>query len=275
MASYTAALEEMSLLEVVLRRPAIQSVAGQQVVRRAKQDLIFYFRQLGRVVELLGLETMSSSFPDNQQAAQQIASLNLAPVLERLGPLLHGLLAQNLQSAFKFGVDQADDLIKRFLMEAIGDIPVPPVVGERPGPGDPQAAAYAEETAARLVTGINEETQRRLAALVGRGIRDKLGVPGLGRAIRHELLQMTRHRSELIATTEMNNAMSESSLQQFIARGRQFKTTVVAADPCPICIGNHAQGPIRLNNSFQSGHQHPAFHPRCRCALVPARAPES
>ncbi|KKM76987.1 hypothetical protein LCGC14_1374680, partial [marine sediment metagenome] len=78
---------------------------------------------------------------------------------------------------------------------------------------------------------------------------------------------------QLIATTEMNNAMSESSLQQFIARGRQFKTTVVAADPCPICSANHAQGPIRLNNSFQSGHQHPAFHPRCRCALVPARAP--
>ena len=36
-----------------------------------------------------------------------------------------------------------------------------------------------------------------------------------------------------------------------------------------ICRANEAQGPIPLEDKFQSGHMAPLGHPRCRCALVP------
>ena len=271
--SYTALLEELNLLEAVLNRPAIQSVIGQRLIRRVKQDLIFYFRQLAERIEVLGLETFATSFAGEPQAAAQVASSMVEPEIERLNLLLHVLLSRNLESAFNFGTDEGDELMKRFVTEAIGDIPSPPIVGERPGPGDPRAAAFAEERAARLVTGINEETRRRLAALVGRGIRDKLGVPGLGRAIRHDLLQMTRFRSELIALTETNNAVSTATFNRYKQQAVQFKTTGLGPNPCPICIANHAQGPIPINQPFQSGHQHPTFHPGCKDGLLPARAP--
>ena len=273
--SYTALLEELWLLEGVLDGPGIQSIAGQRLARRAKTDLVFYFRQLSERVQALGLETFASSVAGEPEVAVQVASSMLEPEIEKMSPTLHVLLSRNLESAFRFGTEEADELIKRFVTEAIGDIPIPPIVGERPGPGDPRAAAFAEETAARLVTGINEETRRRMAALVGRGIRDKLGVPGLGRAIRRKLLQMTRFRSELIALTETNNAVSNASFNRYKQQAIQFKTTGLGPNPCPICIANHAQGPIPIDQPFQSGHQHPTFHPGCLPGWVEVTAPET
>jgi hypothetical protein len=36
---------------------------------------------------------------------------------------------------------------------------------------------------------------------------------------------------------------------------------------CPLCHGNEAQGGIPIEQAFQSGHQYPTAHPRCRCVL--------
>ena len=47
------------MLEEALGLKGIQSVAGQRLIRRMKQDLRFYFRQVERAIDALELERLA------------------------------------------------------------------------------------------------------------------------------------------------------------------------------------------------------------------------
>lgn len=170
--------------------------------------------------------------------------------------LLHQMLLGGLYDGYLQGSNEAFKVLR---------------VLDRMRPGDLRAARWAVEHGSKLVQGINETTRTALAKTIGRGIADKIGIPALEREIRQKVLDMSRFRSEMIARTETNMALSTAHFDRYKERNIKFKRISVF-QPCPICTNNRAQGTIPMDDNFRSGHHHPPFHPSCRCTLVPVAA---
>lgn len=76
--------------------------------------------------------------------------------------------------------------------------------------------------------------------------------------------------AEMVAVTEINRAISASTLQIYGQMGVEAKDWLTALDDrvCPtICEPNSEDGPVPLNGVFSSGVDAPPGHPNCRCAL--------
>ena len=144
------------------------------------------------------------------------------------------------------------------------------------GPPVSQAIDWAEKQGARLVTQMGEETKRRLADTISRGIENKRGIPGLARDIKRQFTDMSRYRSQLIARTETANALSQASLDRMEDMGIEGKEWITAGDDkvSDECLGNEAEGVIPVNQEFSGGVMAPPQHPDCRCVISPARLPK-
>ncbi len=70
------------------------------------------------------------------------------------------------------------------------------------GPPIQEAIDYARQQGAKIVTGIDDQTKRRLAQVISDGIKNKRGIPGLTRDIRDMFDSMATNRANLIARTE-------------------------------------------------------------------------
>jgi 8-oxo-dGTP pyrophosphatase MutT (NUDIX family) len=69
-------------------------------------------------------------------------------------------------------------------------------------------------------------------------------------------------RADLIADTELNRAVTASTLDTYRQNGiEQFD--VLVFQPCPVCNDEEA------NNPHELGDDAPPFHPGCRCAAAP------
>ena len=141
------------------------------------------------------------------------------------------------------------------------------------GPPIQGAIDWAKTQGAKLVTQMNEETKRRLAGVISRGIENKRGIPGISRDLRSTFDDMSKYRSELIARTETANALSEASLITMDDMGITGKEWVTAGDDLVSedCQGNEAEGVIPVGQTFSGGVSAPPQHPDCRCAISPAR----
>ena len=144
------------------------------------------------------------------------------------------------------------------------------------GPPIRHAIDYAREHCAQLVTNLNDETKKRLAQVISKGIENKRGIDGLARDIRKEFTDMSRYRSQLIAKNETADALG----QAFEDRGKELGLTgkewVTVGDDrvSEGCQENEAAGIIPFNQPFPSGHMRPPRFPGCRCAAAPAMLKE-
>lgn len=75
-------------------------------------------------------------------------------------------------------------------------------------------------------------------------------------------------RALIIATTEMNSAMSIASMDNYEALGVE-KVEWLGLEPCEICEANIEQGPIPYGEEFDSGDTEPPGHTNCRCSILP------
>ena len=144
------------------------------------------------------------------------------------------------------------------------------------GPPIQGAIDWAEKHGATLVTQMGEETKRRLADTIARGIENKRGIPGLSRDIRTTFSDMSKYRSELIARTETANALSTASLDSMEDMGVDGKEWVTAGDDMVSeeCEANEAEGVIPVGQTFSGGVDAPPQHPDCRCSIAPAFLPK-
>lgn len=76
-------------------------------------------------------------------------------------------------------------------------------------------------------------------------------------------------RAEMIATTELNRAVSAATLDTYGLNGVAGKSWGLGPNPCPECQLNADDGPVALAASFSSGDDAPPAHPRCECDLIP------
>jgi len=77
-------------------------------------------------------------------------------------------------------------------------------------------------------------------------------------------------RAKVIANTEMRDAMSQGEDAVQRARGARFKSWSTSGDGkvSLTCELNEAQGPIPIDDSFQSGDDLTPGHPDCRCSII-------
>jgi hypothetical protein len=129
---------------------------------------------------------------------------------------------------------------------------------------------YADTQAAELVKGISETTRDRLNTLVSDAIESGQSVAELKSAI-VESEAFSPARAELIARTEIGNAHMAGALDGAKASGFEMTKEWIRGSEefdCDICGPNEEQGPIGLDEEFDSGDDAPLGHPGCACDLV-------
>lgn len=142
---------------------------------------------------------------------------------------------------------------------------------------NPRAIEYMRDYSANLITGINEETERRVRDLLADAIEEGRSYGSVARGLRDLFDDFSKDRADLIAKTELGNAYSEGTRQaglQLKDAGLDMeKRWLTVGDPCPICEDNEAEDWIDIDDDFPSGDDAPLAHPNCECALEVRRTP--
>ncbi len=117
-----------------------------------------------------------------------------------------------------------------------------------------RGVALAHKHKTRKRTG-KPKTIFLIADAVEQGIEENLGVDGTAQLIRQTLDDMTRSRSRVIASTEMNDAFSEAAMRKLGRLGVEYKQWITSpGNVCDECTENEDASPIPLDEDFPSGH---------------------
>ncbi len=145
---------------------------------------------------------------------------------------------------------------------------------------DPDAVQWAESHAADLIskdgTGgeLVDATRNMLRRTLAQAVKDKMTDRQIADALQRDYA-FSRERAELIARTEVRNAVGHGRLAGAQRVGMQSKDWRVSDDegPCPLCEANQAQGWIPIDKPFVSGAMAPLQHPRCFIGSTPVSLP--
>lgn len=249
-----------------LARPGVLGLAGRTIEKRCEWELKGYFAKLSAGVGLLDLGQLAATELTDEMVLHQV-QFKLSNLLRRERPLLLQILASNMQDAYLASLKVGA------YAEADGDGLI-----DKLGPSGEDAADYAAEYAAQLVKDVDQTTINILATAISKGIANQAGVPGTGQLIRKAVDDMSVFRSKLIASTEMNDAMSQAALAKMKALQVPYKQLIASPDACEICLSIVDAGPVPVDQPFVDldGEEHEAspIHPGCRCATTGARAPK-
>ena len=247
--------EIIHLLEA--RLPAsLRNPENKSLVKKLERNLNKYFKDIMKDFPYTKLEKIYS---DNiEESVEEDASKFVLPFLKKFDMRLLSILEDGNKEAYVSGSTQ----IIQYGRTARGR----PIYFE--GDVIAEATKWAGKHSSTLITGMNEETQRRVASIIETGIKDKKGVDGIRRDLQRGFLDMSKTRANMIAMTETNDSLS----QAFLDRSKDMGITgkeVVTIDACDLCLENASVGAIPTDEEFPSGHLRPAFHPNCQCALAP------
>jgi len=260
----TLILQEISNLLEALRakQPGIHSQQARKVEHKFSREMSLYFRQLGRNIPYRDLPGYLERNPVKEAIVPDDEALRIASeVTEEMNQRLDSVLRRNIEAGYLLGATQAHQV---FRLEPTFELL------------DDGAIQWMNRHSARLVTQINETTREELARVLTRGASKGESVAKLARNIRKEVASMadiTKGRARLIANTELNEAMSEASLQTYERLNVAGKSWSTVGDDrvSDDCRSNEGAGIIPLTASFPGGVMRPPQHPGCRCTLVPER----
>lgn len=146
---------------------------------------------------------------------------------------------------------------------------------------DPDAVAWAREHAAELLG--SDGQGGTLADSTRAMIRQLIATAMDAQSPKDEIIQQltdayafSPQRAEVIARTEVRNALAEGALAGAKAVGMDEKRWLLSNDEgvCPVCEANAEQGYIAIGEAFASGDEAPLAHPNCRCDAVFRRKPK-
>lgn len=247
------------------QRPGLLGLVGKTVQKRCQRDLSNYFEALGKRIVEMKFEDLAH--PDRgieDELARHAVTMRMHNLLRGRQPMLKALLHVNLLAAI-----EAANKISLFT-EAEDDAPLT----EYPGMTADQAATYAAQQVDETITGLDETTVQSVADAVSTGITQRLGVPGTAKLIQDVVDGMSSWRSEMIAATQMNDAMSQAYLAKLKRNAVEYKQWILGPDPCADCQENAEASPIPVDEDFPSGDDAPPAHPNCVCAVAGARSLE-
>jgi hypothetical protein len=254
------------------QRPGLLGLVGKTVQRRCTSDLRTYFNALGkRIVEMRFESLAEPGRGISAEHARHAVGMRMHNLLRSRQPLLKALLHTNIVEAIKQAnkmsvLAESDD-------EPSDDTPVDTPITDYIGMTADQAATYAAEQTDSLITGLDATSMQSIADAVSTGISEQLGVPGTARLIKTVVDGMSTYRAEMIASTEMNDAMSHAFLKKLKMNAVEYKQWILGPNPCAECEENAEASPIPVDEDFPSGDDAPPAHPNCICAVAGARAP--
>lgn len=246
-------------------RPGVLGTVGGRIERRTAKELGAYFSKLRSAVVALKLENLVRDGVGESQVAHMV-DMRMHNTLRINRHLLLGALSTNIMAA-RLAVNKIDVMKE----SDAGGL-------DRVGETATDAADYAAEYSAQLVTGLDNTTKKWLANYISDSIVNQRSVAATARGIRDLMTDMTTSRARMIASTEINDAMSQATLAKLNRIGASYKQLIADAEACPICASIEDAGPVPLNDPFvdEDGEEYDAtpIHPGCRCATTGARAPQ-
>lgn len=148
---------------------------------------------------------------------------------------------------------------------------------------DTNAASFAADRAAEMVGmrvvgdklvpnpnaewRIDEATRDGIRTAVQAAVEGHLPVKDLRQGL-VEAYGFSSARAQMIAQTEMNRAHGEGALAGYKASGVELKVWIAAPDSCDECVENEDEGPIPIDEKFQSGDETDPAHPNCTCTIA-------
>lgn len=136
-----------------------------------------------------------------------------------------------------------------------------------------RAVTFSYDRSAELVTMIDESTRAALRNTIAQGLSNNIGRQAIIDEIANaDYAEFSPARARLIADYEISNANGAGSLLGLKAAadtGLEVEKEWYPDDEaCPICAGNADQGPIPLDQPFDSGDDHSPAHPNCECSTL-------
>lgn len=120
---------------------------------------------------------------------------------------------------------------------------------------------------------IDDTTRDMIRDIISDGLDDNIGNAAIADNI-EEATAFSAERAALIAHTEIAIVNSKASLLSYKGARDDLglnikKEWLLGENPCEICQANADQGPIDLDDEFESGDTETPAHPSCECAVSP------
>ena len=136
-----------------------------------------------------------------------------------------------------------------------------------------RANNFAKTRGSQLVSDITDSTRDDLRVIIGSGLDSGLTKDGIADLIQsQDPYLFSADRADLIASTEIANANGQGALESYKeikALGVNImKQWLPDDDPCPECQANADQGPIDVEDDFDSGDDSSPAHPNCFCTTI-------
>lgn len=244
-----------------MTRPGLLGLAGRVKENACKRELRTFFAELGQ--KILGLDLQSvADVPKSDQMVKHAVELKVRNLLRSKSDMFEAIMRHHLEQAFLLA-SKMD-----YVQEADGKNKI-----DKLGQTGVDAAEWAKQHAAKLVKGVNETIIDLLSGAVSKGIETMAGPDGTGRLIRDAVDDMSTRRADMIATTEMNRAMSKAAIDKMARIGVEYKQIILVEDACDICQSCADEDPKPVDEPYNTGDDGPPFHPNCRCAVTGARPP--
>ena len=162
----------------------------------------------------------------------------------------------------KYGDAVTAELAEAFTASIVGAMPdIPPLRAQM------LAIEYASERAGELLRITVQSTRERVGELVAGTIERGDSLQTLQKALREDFA-FSRSRAEMVAQTETATAHGQGAKGAAMQQGRTEKRWILNTDVDPICVGNAAQGWIKIGDPFTSGVDTIPAHPRCQCNTI-------
>lgn len=146
---------------------------------------------------------------------------------------------------------------------------------------DPNAIKWAAKHAGDMITSdgaggeLADATRDMVRQTITAALEDHATDDELATAL-NDAYAFSPQRAELIARTEVMNALGAGSLSGAKAVGMEQKDWLLSNDEnkCALCIANAAEGWIPIDQAHVSGAMAPTQHPRCQCGQAYRRKPK-
>jgi hypothetical protein len=143
---------------------------------------------------------------------------------------------------------------------------------------DPEVKNKLKWEAGKRIQGINSTTRRIIVNTIIASYDTGLGYDGIKKDLKNlfESWQVkssnqkfTQKRAEVIARTELGQAVSWAREESYARRDVRRKSWIAEPNACPICVIAMNDGVIGFSQTFSNSYLGPLAHPNCRCSLLP------
>lgn len=204
--------------------------------------------------------------PEENQQARDFLRDNLDPNLEGIEASVRNALAD----AYIAGKLVAADSLSTTVAQVLSSDD-PESYWDNWKPGNIEASQLLSDggfqkllkDAGKIIRGIADTSLDQMGTILSQGAARGNSVDQIANAMQSVLGNPTR--AYIIANTELNRAVSESSLQAFDEMGLSQWEWLVSDGACPECQAMADTGPFDVGGSADQ----PPLHPGCRCAVSP------